>query len=91
MQEHFEVRDVESLREHYAKTLRQWVVNLEANWDRAVELVGASARIWRLYMAGCAVNFDEGRTSIHQVLGVKPGPKGTSNMPLTRAALLAPT
>ena len=32
----FEVRHVESLREHYALTLRQWVRNLEANWDDAV-------------------------------------------------------
>ena len=35
----FEVRDVESLREHYAKTLRAWVANLEANWDAAVAAV----------------------------------------------------
>ena len=36
----FEVRDVESLREHYATTLRSWVSNLEANWDDAVRLAG---------------------------------------------------
>jgi cyclopropane-fatty-acyl-phospholipid synthase len=36
-------------------------------------------------MAGSAVNFEAGRTSVHQVLGVKPGPTGTSGMPLTRA------
>ena len=57
----FEVRDVESLREHYSRTLRCWVANLEANWDRAVELVGrARADIWRLYMAGSAIGFDDG-------------------------------
>jgi cyclopropane-fatty-acyl-phospholipid synthase len=85
----FEVRDVESLREHYAKTLRRWVANLEAGWDRAVELVGPSrARIWRLYMAGSAVNFEAARTSIHQVLAVKGGSDGASGMPLTRAELL---
>ena len=49
----FEVRDVESLREHYARTLRAWVANLEASWDEAVRLAGvARARVWRLYMAG---------------------------------------
>src|SRR5919204_2161246 len=37
----FEVRDVESLREHYALTLRRWVANLEADWARAVRLAGA--------------------------------------------------
>jgi cyclopropane-fatty-acyl-phospholipid synthase len=90
MQERFEVRDVESLREHYARTLRHWVTNLEANWDRAVELVGPSARIWRLYMAGSALNFEAGRTSIHQVLAVKPDATGASRMPLTRARLMEP-
>jgi cyclopropane-fatty-acyl-phospholipid synthase len=85
----FEVRDVESLREHYARTLRIWVANLEANWSRAVELVGPSARIWRLYMAGSAVNFEENRTAIHQVLGVRPDDRGRSGMPLTRQRLLA--
>jgi cyclopropane-fatty-acyl-phospholipid synthase len=69
----FEVRHVESLREHYAKTLRHWVDNLEANWEEAVGLVGgARARVWRLYMAGSALNFEANRTQIHQVLGVKP-------------------
>src|SRR5699024_4553244 len=34
----FEVRDVESLREHYALTLRAWVTNLENHWDKAVHL-----------------------------------------------------
>jgi cyclopropane-fatty-acyl-phospholipid synthase len=78
----FEVRHVESLREHYARTLRCWCANLEAHWDEAVELVGlARARIWRLYMAGSALNFEAGRTQIHQVLGVRSD-GGRSNMPL---------
>jgi len=68
----FEARHVESLREHYALTLRAWVGNLEASWNRAVEEVGvARARVWRLYMAACAVNFEEGRNQIHQVLAVR--------------------
>lgn len=81
----FEVRDVESLREHYAQTLRHWVANLEAGWDRAVELVGEGrARVWRLYMAGSAVGFEDGGIAVHQVLGVVPDPSGTSGMPRTR-------
>jgi cyclopropane-fatty-acyl-phospholipid synthase len=77
-----EVRHVESLREHYAITLRRWVANLEARWDDAVTEVGEGrARVWRLYMAGSAVSFEMGRTSVHQVLAVRPdGP--TSGMPL---------
>lgn len=85
--EGFEVRDVESLREHYARTLRCWVANLEGDWDRAQRLVGPPrARIWRLYMAGSAVNFEAGRTSIHQVLAVRPSAEGLSAMPPTRAS-----
>ena len=82
----FEVRDVESLREHYARTLRAWVTNLERGWDDAVCEAGrAHARIWRLYMAGSAVGFDAGRINVHQVLAVRPQRDGTSGMPLTRA------
>jgi cyclopropane-fatty-acyl-phospholipid synthase len=81
----FQVRDVESLREHYALTLRSWVANLEAAWDRAVELVGANrARVWRLYMAASALGFEDGGLDLHQVLGVVPEPDGTSGMPATR-------
>jgi cyclopropane-fatty-acyl-phospholipid synthase len=81
----FEVRDVESLREHYAKTLRAWVLNLQAGWDRAVELVGTRrARVWLLYMAASVIGFDDGGISIHQVLAVKPGSDGQSLMPSTR-------
>jgi cyclopropane-fatty-acyl-phospholipid synthase len=68
----FEVRHVESLREHYAKTLRAWVANLESNWDAAVNEVGAArARVWRLYMAASAINFETNRTQIHQLVAVR--------------------
>jgi len=81
----FEVRDVESLREHYSKSLHAWVKNLEANWDLAVAEVGLErARVWRLYMAASANGFDDGGISVHQVLGVKCGPSGRSHMPPTR-------
>lgn len=69
----FEVCHVESLREHYGPTLRAWLANLEHNWDQAVAAVGdRRARIWRLYMAASARTFETGRTSVHQVVGVKP-------------------
>ncbi|MGV3758812.1 MAG: class I SAM-dependent methyltransferase [Actinomycetota bacterium] len=81
----FEVRDVESLREHYARTLRHWVANLEASWDRAVALAGEPrARVWRLYMAGSALGFEDGGIGLHQVLGAVPTPDGDSGMPRTR-------
>jgi len=80
----FEVRDVESLREHYSQTLHAWVANLEEHWDEAVSQVGlARARVWRLYMAASANGFDDGHLGIHQALGVVPDPEGRSGMPRT--------
>jgi cyclopropane-fatty-acyl-phospholipid synthase len=79
----FEVRHVEQLREHYALTLRRWVANLEAHWDEAVAEVGAGrARVWRLYMAGSAINFGAARNHIHQVLASRPDAAGDSGLPL---------
>ena len=84
-----EVRDVESLREHYALTLRHWVDNLAANWDEAVSLVGlVRARVWRLYMLAAVVGFEMNETAVHQVLGVRTPPDGRSGMPLTRASMV---
>jgi cyclopropane-fatty-acyl-phospholipid synthase len=70
----FEVLDVEALRRHYALTLRAWVDRLEKNWDRAVDLVGEGrARVWRLYMAGSALSFENGKLGVNQVLVRRPG------------------
>ncbi len=83
----FEVRDVESLREHYGRTLRAWVSNLEAQWDEAVRLTSPGrARVWRLYMAGSALSFEANRVGVNQVLAVRTPPTGESRMPLTRAS-----
>ena len=81
-----EVRDVESLREHYALTLRNWVERLEARWDDAVALVGLPrARVWDLYMSGSRVGFEQGSIAVHQLLAVRQGGRGESGLPLTRA------
>ena len=83
----FEVRDVEGMREHYGRTLRSWVANLQSNWDEAVDLVGEGrARVWLLYMAASAVGFETGGLGLHQVLAVVPDEDGRSGMPATRAA-----
>jgi cyclopropane-fatty-acyl-phospholipid synthase len=87
-----EVRDVEGLREHYARTLRCWVANLERNWDRAVRLTSPGrARVWRLYMAASALSFEHDRISVNQVLAVRPTDEGASGMPSTRRGLTAGT
>ncbi|MFD8721546.1 class I SAM-dependent methyltransferase [Streptomyces sp. NPDC059629] len=79
----FEVRDVESIREHYARTLRQWVANLEADWKHAVRLTSfGRARVWRLYMAASALAFERNRIGVNQVLAVKPPESGASGLPL---------
>jgi cyclopropane-fatty-acyl-phospholipid synthase len=79
----FEIRHEENLREHYAKTLREWGANLERNWTRAVAEVGERrARVWRLYMALSRVGFEQNRVQIHQMLGVVPDASGNARMPL---------
>ncbi|GAA1260565.1 cyclopropane-fatty-acyl-phospholipid synthase family protein [Kitasatospora nipponensis] len=86
----FEVRDVESLREHYALTLREWVANLEAGWPQAVRLVGLGrARVWRLYMAASALAFEEMRIGVNQVLAVRATAAGASGLPATREQWLS--
>ena len=81
----FEIRDVESLREHYVLTLRSWVKRLEAHYEEAVRLTDeATYRIWRLYMSASAQRFASGRLNVYQALMVKPD-AGRSGLPLTRA------
>ena len=81
----FEVRDVENLREHYATTLRHWVRNLQARRAEAIALTDeVTYRIWRLYMTGCAYNFECGGLGVFQSLLHKPT-GGHSGLPPTRA------
>jgi cyclopropane-fatty-acyl-phospholipid synthase len=83
-QARLEVRDVESLREHYILTLENWLRRLEAHVEEARKLTNETAyRIWRLYMAGSADGFRAARGNIYQTLLVKPE-RGVSGLPLTR-------
>jgi cyclopropane-fatty-acyl-phospholipid synthase len=83
----FEVRDVQALREHYGRTLRAWVANLESAWLDAVRLTSSGrARVWRLYMAASALAFEQGRIGVNQVVAVKVRRDGSSGMPATREA-----
>ena len=86
----FEVRDVESLREHYAMTLRHWVRSLEEKSSEATELVGNHTfRVWRLYMSASANAFTRAAINVIQTLLAKPDARGHSNIPLTRDDLYA--
>jgi cyclopropane-fatty-acyl-phospholipid synthase len=85
----FEIHDVESLRAHYALTLRHWVKRLEEHAAEAHDLLPASAyRVWRLYMAGCAWDFETGDLGVYQVLAAKRQP-GQLAVPLTRSFMAA--
>ena len=81
----FEVRDVESLREHYILTLRHWVTRLETRRDEARKATDERTyRLWRLYMAGSAHKFRIGQNNVYQVLlSRSTGPE--SGLPLTRS------
>jgi len=86
----FEVRDMESLREHYATTLRHWVRSLEEKAEEATSLVGDHTfRVWRLYMAASANAFSTAAINIVQTVLAKPDARGKSNIPLTREDLYA--
>jgi cyclopropane-fatty-acyl-phospholipid synthase len=86
----FETRDVESLREHYALTLKHWVDRLERCRKEAIEIVGdATYRVWRLYMTASMHGFASGRLNVLQTLLAKPD-HGRANLPLTRKDLFTP-
>lgn len=80
----FEVRDVESLREHYALTLKAWSQRLEQHHQEAVRVVGeVTYRVWRAYMAMAGYLFSQGRLSLYHTLCVKTE-DGCAGLPLTR-------
>lgn len=84
----FEVLDVESLREHYAQTLRHWVHRLEGRHQEALQHVEETTyRIWRLFMSGSARGFEVGRLNLYQSLLGKPSKTGKSGLPRTRKDL----
>jgi cyclopropane-fatty-acyl-phospholipid synthase len=77
-----EIRDVQAMREHYPQTVAAWSRNLEDHWSTTVALVGEEmARVWRLYLAGGSLAFEENRMGVDQILAVKPSSTGVSGMP----------
>jgi cyclopropane-fatty-acyl-phospholipid synthase len=80
----FEVRDVESLREHYVLTLHSWVDRLEERRGDAIRATDEQTyRVWRLYMSGCAYAMAKGHLNVYHALFAKPD-RGASGLPLTR-------
>ena len=79
-----EMTDVESLRPHYARTLWAWSDALESKLDEARHVLESTAnardadkvlQAYRLYLAGCAMVFEQGWISLHQVLATRPDGK----------------
>jgi cyclopropane-fatty-acyl-phospholipid synthase len=76
-----EMVDTENLRPHYARTLWAWSDALEEQLpqaQRVLQETGNAAdaakvlRAYRLYLAGCAMSFEQGWISLHQVLATRP-------------------
>jgi len=68
-----EIRELQAMREHYVPTILAWLDTLEGRWAEVIELVGeATARVWRLYLAGAALAFAERRMGVDQILAVRP-------------------
>lgn len=82
----FETRDLESLREHYALTLRAWRSRLEAHEEEAIALTDhRTYRTWRLYLTASAYGFASGRLNVVQTLLSKPTAAGETELPRRRA------
>ena len=84
----FECRDLESLREHYALTLKKWLERYEAHEQDILDMLGPIGyRLWRIYLAGARWVFESGYNSIHQALLYKSldGKTAHGYLPLTRA------
>lgn len=85
----FEIRGVESLREHYARTVDHWIETFDERYDEFVALTNEeTARVWRLYLVGGGLAFTEGRMGVDQIVAVKPTADGDSgikvlNLPVT--------
>jgi cyclopropane-fatty-acyl-phospholipid synthase len=68
-----EVLGVQALRPHYVRTIRAWLGNLEDNLPAVEAIIGRErARMWRLYLAGGALAFEEGRMGVDQILAARP-------------------
>jgi cyclopropane-fatty-acyl-phospholipid synthase len=67
-----EILGMQSLRPHYARTIRAWLHNLEANLGEIRTIAGEErARLWRLYLAGGALAFEESRMGVDQILAAR--------------------
>jgi cyclopropane-fatty-acyl-phospholipid synthase len=69
----FEIRGVEAMREHYVRTVDDWLATFGDRYPDFVALQGEEvARVWRLYLVGGGLAFEQGRMGVDQILARKP-------------------
>ncbi|ROZ79532.1 class I SAM-dependent methyltransferase [Ramlibacter sp. WS9] len=103
-----EMVDTENLRPHYGRTLWAWSDALESRLDeaqRVLETTGNAPdaqkvlRAYRLYLAGCAMTFEQGWIGLHQILATRPTgelhagelPGAQSPYPFNRGYMYSPS
>jgi len=83
----FSVLDVENLRLHYARTLRDWLALFETASGRVREMFDEKfVRMWRMYLAGSIAGFTTGALQLFQVVFA---PRDNNEVPMTREHLYA--
>jgi len=69
----FEILGVEAMREHYVRTVDHWLATFDKHYPEFVALTGEEvARVWRLYLVGGRLAFEQGRMGVDQILAAKP-------------------
>ena len=77
--------DVETLRLHYAKTIRQWYANCLTHRDAIVAMYDERFfRMWTFYLAGAATVFENGGMGNYQIQYVR----SRHALPITRDYLI---
>jgi len=78
----FHTLDVESLRNHYTKTLLCWNKNFHDHLDEISKKFDTEfIRMWEMYLCSCAAIFHNGIVDLHQILVTS----GINNdLPMTR-------
>lgn len=87
----WEIVDVDGWRPHYARTLRCWEANLTQAFEQASELIGHKrVQLWRLYLLGSAIGFEENQMGIYQIVARRKADL-TWNLPHIRSGWLCKT
>ena len=77
--------DVETLRLHYAKTIRAWYANCMAHRDEIIAMYDEKFfRMWTFYLAGAATVFEHGSMCNYQIQYIR----SRHALPITRDYLI---